>query len=65
MDTLEKAELTTLIRHIARSQEYRFKIPKSRIWLAGKHKKAIVKRYAFQANAKIVICNFFLSFLSF
>ena len=58
MDTLEKAELTTSIRHNARilNQEYRFTIPKSRYNWKKNNKKTntskTAKRYVFHANAK-------------
>ena len=59
MDALEKAELSTSVRHIERflNQEYQFTVPKSWMRLSEKQaegeieKQAVAKRYAFHANA--------------
>ena len=59
MDTLEKAELTTLIHHIARFlkleiQIYNFKVPETADRKRRSATQAITKSFTFQANAEII-----------
>ena len=59
MDTLEKAELTTSIHHIARFlkleiQIYNFKVPETADRKRRSATQAITKSFTFQANAEII-----------